>query len=67
MKAKPEQEKTKELLKKQKELKGKTQKNFKKQKIQKLSFDVDEENEELNDDNFQAVDPPNIMIKKWQT
>ena len=65
LKAKQEQERTNELLKKQEEeaLKGKTQKKFKQQKqIQKLSFDVDDE--ELNADNFKAVDPPNKRIKK---
>lgn len=68
MKAKQEQERTKELIKKQQaeECKGNTQKKFNQQKqIQKLSFDVDDD--ELNSDNFQAINPPKKRIKKNPT
>lgn len=67
MKAIQEQEKTKKLIKKQEETecKGKTKKKFNQLKqIQKLSFDIDDDKEEIIADNFQASDPPKKRIRK---
>jgi protein FAM50 len=67
LKAKQEEERTKELIRKQEkeEFKGKCQQKFDRQKqIQKLSFDFDDNDEELNADNFQSPDPPKKRIRK---
>ncbi|XP_070498267.1 protein FAM50 homolog [Chironomus tepperi] len=67
MKAKQEQERTKESLKMQEEedSKGKIQKKFNQQKqIQKLSFNLDDENDDLNAEDFEV---PKKRIRKNPT